>query len=964
MTKPNFRDLLKERILIIDGAMATMIQSYKLEEADFRGERFANHPCDLKGYNDMLSITRPDVIEAIHRAYCEAGADIIETNTFTSTHISMIDYQMEDDVYDVNFASAQIARKVADEFIEREPHKPRFVAGSMGPTNRTASISPDVNDPGYRNITFDQLVQSYAQQAEALIDGGVDLLIIETVTDTLNCKAALFAIQEILEQREIEIPLIVSSDRSGGGGRNLSGQTTEAFWNSVRHANPIAVGLNCGFGAKQLRPHLEEMSKIADLSVICYPNAGLPNELGLYDQTPDEMASLVGEYAQSGFVNIIGGCCGSTPDHVHAIAEAVAEYPPREIPKIERRCRLSGLEPLNIGPDSLFVNVGERTNVTGSVKFARLIKDGDYETALGVARDQVENGAQVIDINMDEGLLDSEEIMVKFLNLIAAEPNISRVPIMIDSSKWEIIETGLKYIQGKGIVNSISMKDGVDDFIAKAKLIRKYGAASIIMAFDEEGQADTYERKVEICTKAYRILTEQVGFPPEDIIFDPNIFAVATGIEEHNEYGKAFIDACRTIKQTLPHARISGGVSNISFSFRGNNTIREAMHSAFLYHAIQAGMDMGIVNPGFLTIYDDIPKKLLTAVEDVLFNRRQDATDRLVEIAGTYRKSKKRRKKASLAWRKKSVTERLSYALVDVEGITDYIEEDTEAARQKCDRAIEVIEGPLMDGMNVVGDLFGAGKMFLPQVVKSARVMKKSVSYLVPFIEKEKEASGEIRSKGKMVIATVKGDVHDIGKNIVAVVLQCNNYDVIDLGTMVPAQEILEVARRENADIIGLSGLITPSLDEMVHVAKEMEREGFEIPLLIGGATTSKVHTALKIEPVYHGPTVHVKDASRGVGVMSNLLNTDKNDKFVTTTRKEYARIREERGSRRATAKILPFSEAQKRRMQLNWTGYNPPRPATAGVQIFDDYPLAELVDYIDWTPLFIAWEEHLARSE
>ena len=760
MTKPNFKNLLKERILIIDGAMGSMIQSYKLEEVDFRGERFANHPCDLKGYNDILSITRPHVIEAIHRAYCEAGADIIETNTFTSTNISMIDYQMEDDVYDVNFAAAKIARKVADEFNEKEPHKPRFVSGSMGPTNRTASISPDVNDPGYRNITFDQLVQSYAQQAEALIDGGVDLLIIETVTDTLNCKAALFAIQETLEQRKIEIPLIVSSDRSGGGGRNLSGQTTEAFWNSVRHANPTAVGLNCGFGAKQLRPHLEEMSKIADLPVICYPNAGLPNELGLYDQTPDEMASLVGEYAQRGVVNIIGGCCGSTPAHVHAIAEAVAEYPPREIPEVERRWRLSGLEPLNIGPDSLFVNIGERTNVTGSVKFARLIKDGDYETALGVARDQVENGAQVIDINMDEGLRDSEEIMVKFLNLIAAEPNISRVPIMIDSSKWEIIETGLKYIQGKGIVNSISMKDGGDDFIAKAKLIRKYGAASIIMAFDEEGQADTYERKVEICTKAYRILTEQVGFPPEDIIFDPNIFAVATGIEENNEYGKAFIAACRTIKQTLPHARISGGVSNISFSFRGNNTIREAMHSAFLYHAIQAGMDMGIVNPGFLTIYDDIPKKLLTAVEDVLFNRRQDATDRLVEIAGTYRRSKKRRKKASLAWRKKPVTKRLSYALV--EGITDYIEEDTEAARQKCDRAIEVIEGPLMDGMNIVGDLFGAGKMFLPQVVKSARVMKKSVSYLIPFIEKEKEASGEIRSKGKMVIATVKGDVHDI----------------------------------------------------------------------------------------------------------------------------------------------------------------------------------------------------------
>ncbi len=992
MTKPSrtqqLKDLLKARILILDGAMGTMIQSYRLTEADFRGERFADHPRDLKGYNDLLSITRPDVVEAIHRAYCEAGADIIETNTFTSTAISMADYQMQGAVYDINAAAAQIARRVADEFTCTEPHKPRFVAGSMGPTNRACSISPDVNDPGYRNVTFDQFAQAYRQQAEALLDGGVDILLVETVMDTLNCKAALFAIRDLLERRGIDVPVVVSyfTDISG---RNLSGQTTEAFWNSVRHANPLAVGVNCGGGAKQLRPNLEEMSTIADLPVICYPNAGLPNELGGYDQTPEEMAGFVREFAQSGFLNIVGGCCGSTPAHIQAIADTVAQYPPREIPEIEPRCRLSGLEPFNIGPDSLFVNIGERTNVTGSARFARLIKRGDYEAALDVSRDQVENGAQIIDVNMDEGLLDSKEVMVKFLNLIASEPDISRVPIMIDSSKWEVIEAGLKCVQGKGIVNSISMKEGIDDFIKKAKLICQYGAAAIVMAFDEQGQADTYERKVEICTRAYRILTEEVGFPPEDIIFDPNIFAIATGIEEHNEYVMAFIKACRTIKETLPYCLVSGGVSNLSFSFRGNDTVREAMHAAFLYHTIKAGMDMGIVNASQLAVYDDIPEKLLTAVEDVLFNRREDATDRLVELAETF-KGKSKKREVDLEWRDQPVEKRLVHALV--EGVMEFIEEDTEEARQKYERAIEVIEGPLMDGMNVVGDFFGAGKMFLPQVVKSARVMKKAVAHLVPYIEKEKEKSGERQSKGKIVMATVKGDVHDIGKNIVGVVLGCNNYEVIDLGVMVPATRILETARKERADIIGLSGLITPSLDEMVHVAKEMEREGFEIPLLIGGATTSKVHTAIRIEPAYHGPTVHVKDASRGVGVMTNLLSLDKRDGFVKEVRGEYALIRETRGKRQEQSNMLPLAEARKRKFipqaipqsskiqdsryriqnsirnpqsairnpqsaKGGWDGYEPPRPVLMGVQVFDDYPLAELVHYIDWTPFFIAWE-------
>lgn len=941
---------LQKRILVLDGAMGSLLQTYRLTEEDFRGEQFSDHSSELKGYNDLLSITQPHIVREIHANYCSAGADIIETNTFTSTSVSMADYQLQDYAYQVNYAAARIAREVADKWAS--PNKPRFVAGSMGPTNRSCSISPNVNDPGYRNITFSQLVSAYTTQAEGLIDGGADLLLVETVMDTLNCKAALFAIQTLVETRNIDIPLIVSSDRSGGGGRNLSGQTVEAFWNSVRHANLLAVGLNCGFGSQQIRPYLAEMAKITDIPVICYPNAGLPNELGQYTQTPDEMGKWMHEFAQNGFVNIVGGCCGSQPEHIETIAKVAAEYPPREPTPQERSCRLSGLEAFNITPDSLFVNVGERTNVTGSRRFATLIKNEDYETALEVARDQVENGAQLIDINMDAGMLDAKAAMVKFLNLIAAEPDISRVPIMIDSSRWEVIEVGLACIQGKGIVNSISLKEGEEDFLAKARQIRRYGAAVIVMAFDEEGQADSYARKVEICCRAYRLLTEQVGFPPEDIIFDPNIFAVATGIEEHNEYAKAFIEACEEIKTTCPHALVSGGVSNISFAFRGNDPIREAMHAAFLYHAINAGMDMGIVNAGQLAVYDDLPKTLLEGVEDVLFNRRADATDRLVNLANTLQR-KGKKKRVSRKWRKLPVEERLRHALV--EGILEYIEADTEETRLNYERPIHVIEGPLMDGMNRVGELFGDGKMFLPQVVKSARVMKKAVAHLTPFIEKE-QAEGGIRSRGKIVMATVKGDVHDIGKNIVGVVLGCNNYEIVDLGVMVPAEEILETALKENADIIGLSGLITPSLDEMVYVAEEMEREGFRIPLLIGGATTSKVHTAIQIEPAYSGLTVHVKDASRSVGVVSNLMSPEKQQIFVDQTREEYADIRERRAKNRQQVNLLPFAIAQERKSTLDWRNYQPPTPSLIGTKVFDGYPLAELVDVIDWSPFFTTW--------
>ena len=946
----HFKNELEKRILILDGAMGSLLQTYRLTESDFRGDQFADHPCELKGYNDLLSITQPHIVREIHANYCSAGADIIETNTFTSTSVSMADYQLQDIAYQVNYAAACIAREVADKWTS--PGKPRFVAGSMGPTNRSCTISPNVNDPGYRNITFSQLVSAYTTQAEGLIDGGADFLLVETVMDTLNCKAALFAIQVLAETRGIEIPLIVSSDRSGGGGRNLSGQTVEAFWNSVRHANLLAVGLNCGFGSQQIRPYLAEMAKMADIPIICYPNAGLPNELGQYTQSPTEMGDWMHEFAQNGFVNIVGGCCGSEPEHIETIAEVAAAYPPRQPEPQERACRLSGLEAFNITPDSLFVNVGERTNVTGSRRFATLIKNEDYETALEVARDQVENGAQVIDINMDAGMLDAKTAMVKFLNLIAAEPDISRVPIMLDSSRWEVIEAGLECIQGKGVVNSISLKEGEADFLEKARQICRYGAAVIVMAFDEAGQADSYERKVDICQRAYRLLTEQVGFPPEDIIFDPNIFAVATGIEEHNEYAQAFIEACREIKATCPYALVSGGVSNISFAFRGNDTVREAMHAAFLYHAIHAGMDMGIVNAGQLAVYDDLPQTLLEPVEDVLFNRVEDATDRLVTLAGTLQRQGKK-KRVSRKWRKLPVEKRLSHALV--EGIIEYIDADTEEARLNYERPIQVIEGPLMDGMNRVGELFGDGKMFLPQVVKSARVMKKAVAHLIPYIEKA-HAEGAIQSRGKIVMATVKGDVHDIGKNIVGVVLGCNNYEVIDLGVMVPADEILETARKESADIIGLSGLITPSLDEMVYVAEEMEREGFRIPLLIGGATTSKVHTAVQIEPTYSGSTIHVKDASRSVGVVSDLMSEERQQAFMSQTREEYADIRERRAKNRKQANLLPFRVAQGRKFTPGWQNYQPPEPSMMGTKVFDDYALSELVDYIDWSPFFTTW--------
>ena len=945
-----FKNELKKRILVLDGAMGALLQTYRLTEEDFRGAPFADHPSELKGYNDLLSITQPHIVKEIHSNYCSAGADIIATNTFTSTSVSMEDYQLQDIAYQVNYEAARIAREVADKWTS--PEKPRYVAGSMGPTNRSCSISPNVNDPGYRNITFSQLVAAYTTQAEGLIDGGADILLVETVMDTLNCKAALFAIQTLAEARNIDLPLIISSDRSGGGGRNLSGQTIEAFWNSVRHVNPLAVGLNCGFGSQQLRPYLAEMAKIADIPTICYPNAGLPNELGQYTQDPEELGRWIHEFAKNGWVNIVGGCCGCHLEHIEMIAKIAAEYPPRT-PKVQQRaCRLSGLEAFNITSDSLFVNVGERTNVTGSRRFETLIKNEDYETALEVARDQVENGAQIIDINMDAGMLDAKTAMVKFLNLIAAEPDISRVPIMIDSSRWEVIEAGLACIQGKGVVNSISLKEGEEDFLEKARQVRRYGAAVIVMAFDEDGQADSYERKVEICQRAYRLLTEQVGFPPEDIIFDPNIFAVATGIEEHNEYAKAFIEACREIKATCPGALVSGGVSNISFAFRGNDTVREAMHAAFLYYAINAGMDLGIVNAGQLAVYDDIPKPLLEAVEDVLFNRREDATDRLVDLANTLH-GKGKKKRVSRKWRKLPVEERLRHALV--EGILTYVETDTEEARQKYERPIQVIEGPLMDGMNRVGELFGDGKMFLPQVVKSARVMKKAVAHLIPYIELE-QAEGGIQSRGKIVMATVKGDVHDIGKNIVGVVLGCNNYDIVDLGVMVPAEDILEAARSENADIIGLSGLITPSLDEMVNVAEEMEREDFRIPLLIGGATTSKIHTAVQIEPVYTGLTVHVKDASRSVGVVGNLMSPEKQKTFTDQTREEYADIRERRSKNRKQANLLPFNVAQERRSALDWQNYRPPTPRFIGTQVYDDYPLSRLVDYIDWSPFFTTW--------
>ncbi|HRF43899.1 MAG TPA: methionine synthase [Candidatus Competibacteraceae bacterium] len=948
-------DLLARRILILDGAMGTMIQSYRLQETDYRGERFRDWPSDLKGNNDLLVLTQPAIIRQIHAAYLDAGADILETNTFNATSVSMHDYGMESLVGELNREAARLAREAADEFTARDPARPRFVAGILGPTNRTASLSPDVNNPGFRNISFDELVTAYTEAAQALIEGGVDLLLVETIFDTLNAKAALFAIQQLFGNAGIRLPVMISGTITDASGRTLSGQTAEAFWNSLSHIQPLSFGLNCALGATQLRPYVAELARIADTYVSVHPNAGLPNAFGEYDETPEMMAATIREFAESGFLNIAGGCCGTTPAHIRAIVEAVKDLPPRQIPVIEPHCRLAGLEPLNIGPDSLFINIGERTNVTGSAVFKRLIKAGDYNAALDVARQQVENGAQIIDINMDEGMLDSKEAMTAFLNLIAAEPDISRVPVMIDSSKWEILEAGLKRIQGKPVVNSISMKEGEAEFIRQARLIRRYGAAAIVMAFDEQGQADTEDRKFTICQRAYRLLTEQAGFPPQDIIFDPNIFAVATGIEEHDRYGLDFIEATRRIKAGLPHALISGGVSNVSFSFRGNNPVREAIHSVFLYHAIRAGMTMGIVNAGQLAIYEEIPVELRERVEDVILNRRPGATERLLEIAPQYQAGE-----ASAApekaqeWRSWPVAKRLEHALI--KGIDEFIEVDTEAARQEFERPLQVIEGPLMDGMNVVGDLFGAGKMFLPQVVKSARVMKKSVAYLIPYIEAA-QAEGERRTNGRIVMATVKGDVHDIGKNIVGVVLQCNNFEVVDLGVMVPAQKILDAAREHEADMIGLSGLITPSLDEMVNVAKEMKRQGFNIPLLIGGATTSVMHTAVKIDLQYPGPVVYVKDASRAVGVAQNLVSVDSKTDYMAKTKADYIQKREQHANRRGREALLPLTQVRANRPIFDWSTYVPPQPSFLGVRVFDGYPLAELVERIDWTPFFQAWE-------
>ncbi len=933
--------------------MGTMIQSYKLEEKDYRGARFADWHRDLKGNNDLLSLTQPDIIEAIHTAYLEAGADILETNSFNSTRIAMADYGMESLAFELNAAAARLAREAAEAMSARTPDHPRFVAGVLGPTNRTASISPNVSDPSFRNTSFDALVDAYYEATGGLIEGGADIVLIETVFDTLNAKAAIFAVEKFFDDSGFRLPIMISGTITDASGRTLSGQTTEAFWNSLRHARPLSIGLNCALGARQLRQYVEELSRIAETCVSAHPNAGLPNEFGEYDESPDAMAKEITDWAANGFLNIIGGCCGTTPAHIKAIHDAVRHFPPRSLPDIAPQCRLAGLEPMNIGPESLFVNVGERTNVTGSAAFRRLIKADNYEQALDVARQQVNNGAQLIDINMDEGMLDSQAAMMRFLNLIAAEPDIARVPIMLDSSKWSILEAGLKCIQGKGVVNSISMKEGKDKFIEQARLVRRYGAAVIVMAFDEQGQADTLRRKVDICAEAYRILTEQVGFPAEDIIFDPNIFAIATGIEEHNRYGLDYLEAVAAIKRSLPHALISGGVSNVSFSFRGNNPVREAIHAVFLYHAIKAGMTMGIVNAGQLAIYEDIPEELGNAVEDVVLNRRDDATERLLALADKYKGAGEHiEKKEDLEWRAWSVNKRLEHALV--KGIDEFIEADTEEARLAAERPLHVIEGPLMDGMNVVGDLFGSGKMFLPQVVKSARVMKKAVAQLMPYMEQEKS---QAQSNGRIVMATVKGDVHDIGKNIVGVVMQCNGFEVIDLGVMVPAEKILQTAREHKAHIIGLSGLITPSLDEMVHVAKEMERQGFTQPLLIGGATTSRAHTAVKIEPHYSGATVYVTDASRSVGVATSLLSKELCDPYIAGVRKEYEEVRVRHSGRKAQSPMHTLAAARENGFHPDWRQYTPPKPQFLGVQAFDHYPLDVLAPYIDWSPFFHTWE-------
>jgi 5-methyltetrahydrofolate--homocysteine methyltransferase len=972
----DIKNELQKRILVIDGAMGTMIQRYQLTEADFRGERFRNHASDLQGNNDLLNITRPDVIRAIHAEYLDAGADIIETNTFSTQRISLADYHLEELAYELSFEGARIAREIADEYTAKNPSKPRFVAGAVGPTNRTASLSPDVNDPGYRAVTFDDLAEAYYDQVRGLVDGGSDILLVETIFDTLNAKAALFAINRYFEELRKStptggrfrggldgLPIMISGTITDASGRTLSGQTVEAFWNSIRHANLLSVGLNCALGAKEMRPHLEELSEKADVFISAYPNAGLPNEFGQYDETAHETAHQVDDFMKAGLVNIVGGCCGTTPEHIKCIAEKAAKYPPRQRPEIAPYMRLSGLEAVTLTPESVFMNIGERTNITGSPKFSKLILGEDYEAALTVALQQVEGGAQVIDINMDEGMIDSEAVMVKFLNLVASEPDIAKLPIMVDSSKWTVIEAGLKCLQGKGIVNSISLKEGEEKFKEYARKILSYGAATVVMAFDETGQADTLERRKEICKRSYDILVNEVGFPSQDIIFDPNILTVATGLEEHNNYAVDFIEATRWIKQNLPNAKVSGGVSNISFSFRGNNTVREAMHSAFLYHAIKAGLDMGIVNAGMLEVYQEIPKDLLELVEDVLLNRRPDATERLVEFADTI-KSKGKEIVRDEEWRKAPVEERLSHSLV--KGIIEYLDDDVEEARQKYPRPLEVIEGPLMDGMNIVGDLFGSGKMFLPQVVKSARVMKKAVAYLLPFIELEKQrvllsgedtAAAARANAGKILMATVKGDVHDIGKNIVGVVLACNNFEVIDLGVMVPAQRIIDEAIKQKVDIIGLSGLITPSLDEMVHFAKEMERQGFTIPLIVGGATTSRIHAAVKVAPNYSGPAMHVLDASRSVTVCSNLMNENTRGEYIESIKIEYEKAREAHLNKKSDKRFVGIDVARDLKCAINLNGSIPPKPTFTGTKVFEAFPLEELVPYIDWTPFFHTWE-------
>lgn len=948
-------DELSKRVLLLDGAMGTMIQRYKLSEADFRGERFKDHPSDLKGNNDLLSLTRPDIIESIHSEYLEAGADIIETNTFNANRISQSDYHLEDVVYELNLASAQIARKAAERYTSLTPGKPRFVAGALGPTNKTASMSPNVNDPGYRAVTFDDLVEVYSGQARGLIDGGVDLLLVETVFDTLNAKAALYGINNLLQSRNLRIPLMVSATITDASGRTLSGQTLEAFIHSMSHIDLLSIGLNCSLGAKEMRPYIEELSKKSSVYVSAYPNAGLPNQFGEYDEKPEEMAHHIHDFVSHGFANIVGGCCGSTPDHIRAMAQAVKNGGIRRPARPSLDTCLSGLEPLRISKDVNFVNIGERTNVSGSLKFARLIREDKYEEALEVARQQVDGGAQVIDVNMDDAMLDAEKAMVRFLNMMASEPEISRLPVMIDSSKWSVIEAGLKCVQGKSIVNSISLKEGEEKFIEQARKVREYGAAVVVMAFDEKGQADTFERRKEICSRAYKILTEKVHFPAQDIIFDPNVLAIATGIEEHNNYAVDFIKTAAWIKDNLPHARISGGISNLSFSFRGNDPVREAMHSVFLYHAIKAGLDMGIVNPGMLQVYDDIPEEFLEIVEDVVLNRRPDATERLLEYAEKIKGQGGKAVKATEDWRNEPLLERINHSLV--KGIDAFVEQDMEGALQQYPQALDIIEGPLMNGMNIVGDLFGAGKMFLPQVVKSARVMKKAVAYLQPVIEKQKTAGGKSSAAGKILLATVKGDVHDIGKNIVGVVLACNNYEIIDMGVMVPTEKILQTARDENVDIVGLSGLITPSLEEMVHVASEMERTGMTIPLLIGGATTSKIHTAVKIEPQYSKPVVYVKDASKSVPVVSNLLSKDNKTVFTQQVKQEYQSLREQYAGKSGQVHYVSLEEARNNPLRIDWAKHPPVKPEFVGVKIYEDYDLSEIRKYISWIFFFIVWQ-------